>query len=142
MADPLSIAASVAGLVTLAAHTTQLIASISSEVKGRQAEIHDIGQEISAFYLVLGQFEGQVRNKTQDGTQSEGLFALLAGCRRTLESIQDLLGQIRSGYVKGGLSKVQMQWTYSSKMKSLSSHRSLLDKYKATLSIALLVQNV
>jgi hypothetical protein len=148
MADPLSIAAGVAGLITLATQTTQLITTIASESKARQAELIAIGQEVTFFFLVLSDLESQLPKSnnvsvaTSNNQDSAGLDALLAGCKRTLQSIQDLLLQIRDGFAKGGLSKMQTQLTYSSKMKSLERLRGLLDKYKATLSIALLVQRV
>ena len=147
MADPLSIAASVAGLLSLAVQTSQLITSVVSEVKGRQAGLVSIGQEVTSFYLVLHDLDSQLSRSsnvaaTANYRNTEGLNTLMTGCKRTLQSIQDLLSQIRDGYTKGGLSKVQAQFTYSSKMKSLEGLRGLLDKYKATLSIALLVQTV
>jgi hypothetical protein len=146
MADPLSIAASVAGLLSLAVQTSQLITSVVSEVKGRQAGLLAIGQELASFYLVLNDLESQLSRgnvaAAANNRNPEGLNALLTGCKRTLQSIQDLLSQIRDGHQKGGLSKVQAQFTYSSKMKSLEGLRGLLDKYKATLSIALLVQRM
>jgi hypothetical protein len=139
MADPLSIAASVAGLLTLAAQTTKLIASIVSDIKNRQAELISIGLEISSFYLVLHELERRL-NETTNTTSNERLDAVLAGCKRTLQSIQDLLTKIRDGPGKGGLRKIQGQLTYGSKMKSLEGLRALLDKYKATLNIALVLQ--
>lgn len=141
MADPLSVAASIAGLVTLAAQTAKLIASITEELKRRKAELLSIGDEISSFCFVLNNLRSQLTSsESDDAARNRGLDTLLAGCTRTLQSIQDLLGEIKEGHAKGGLGKMQAQLTYSSKMKSLEGLRGLLDKYKATLSIALLVQ--
>jgi Fungal N-terminal domain of STAND proteins len=140
MADPLSIAASIAGLLTIAAQTAQLISSIIAEVKGRKAELVEIGQEITSFYVVLGQLQGQIDKDAAPSSSNQSLEAILAGCIRTLQSIQNALSQIRAGYAKGSISKVRAHITYPAKMKSLTSYRDLLDKYKGTLSIALLVQ--
>jgi hypothetical protein len=142
MADPLSIAASVAGLLTLAAQTTKLIASIATDIKKRQAELVSIQQEISSFCLVLYELERRLLDDTTDASTNEGLDTLLAGCKRTLQFIQELLTKIKDGHGKSGLSKIQGQLTYGSKMKSLEGLRSLLDKYKATLSIALLLRRL
>src|ERR1700753_491226 len=107
MADPLSIAASVAGLLTLAAQTTKLIASIATDIKKREAELVSIRQEISSFCVVLYELERLLLNETTDASRNEGLDTLLAGCKRTLQSIQELLTKIKDGHGKSGLSKIQ-----------------------------------
>ncbi|KAM7188973.1 hypothetical protein V8F33_010307 [Rhypophila sp. PSN 637] len=157
MADPISLVASIASVVTLAARTAKLITSITEELKGRKTELLAVGEEISSFCLVLDSLQSQLDRSPKSDLKSEsepddaseaaatrnrGLETLLAGCARTLQSIQTLLGEIKDGHAKTGLGKIQAQLKYSSKKKSLEGLRELLDKYKATLNIALLVEKV
>lgn len=139
--DPLSIAASIAGLLTIAGATAAKLESLFNDFRSRPATLVAISQEISALCLVLGQLESQLHgpNSTGSGTKrnEKTLLAVLDLCMRTFRQIDAQISELQSRFQKGSLSKAFAFISYPSRMKEISALRDDLEKFKATLLIAL-----
>jgi len=140
MADPLSVAASIAGLIGLAVQASALVSSIVAQNSNRMKQIVEMGQEITSFYAVLGELQGQLDTSTTTVSSAAGLDLVLGGCMRTLTSVRQILQEIHQSLNGGYFGRVAAHVTFSGKMKNMETYRDLLEKYKATLSVALIVQ--
>lgn len=137
--DPLSIAASITGLLSLAAATAAKLDALYQDFKSRPAVLSAISQEISALCLVLGQLESQLRSPNSSGREEneKTLSAVLDLCMRTFQQIGFQVNELQTKLRKGSLSKAYNFMLYPSKMKEISALRDDLEKYKVTLLIAL-----
>jgi len=137
--DPLSISASITGLLSLAGATAATLDALFRDFKSRPAVLSAISQEISAFCLVLGQLEGQLTSPKFSGREENDktLSAVLDLCMRTFQQIGAQINELQSKLRKGSLSKAYTFLLYPSRMKEISALRDDLEKYKVTLLIAL-----
>ncbi|KAI4120736.1 MAG: hypothetical protein LQ338_006802 [Usnochroma carphineum] len=138
MADPLSVTASIAGLVTMADLVFSRVFKYVHAVKGASGEIGALLSEVGALYgvlnnlrLVSGQLEDEAYfpNARMDHIKS---------CAQTLEKLQTILDKDDTS--SGQMAKVQvikrkLHWPFtSSQVKALLAE---LDRHKSTLSVAL-----
>jgi hypothetical protein len=137
--DPLSISASITGLLGLAAATAATLDALFRDFKSRPAVLLAISQEISALCLVLGQLEGQTRRPSSTGKKEDEkpLRAVLDLCMQTFQQIGSQICELQSKLRKGSLSKAYTFMLYPSRLKEISALRDDLEKYKVTLLIAL-----
>lgn len=138
MGDPLSVTASIAGLVTIADLVFSRVFKYVHAVKGASREIGELLSEVGALYgvlnnlrLVSGQLEDEAYfpNARMDHIKS---------CAQTLEKLQTILDKDDTS--SGQMAKVQvikrkLHWPFtSSQVKTLLAE---LDRHKSTLSVAL-----
>jgi Fungal N-terminal domain of STAND proteins len=139
--DPLSISASIAGLLSLAITTVAKLDALFNDFRSRPSVLLSISQEMSALCLVLGQLEGQLRGTgtSFSGTKAneKTLLSVLDVCMQTFRQIGSQISELQSGFRKGSLGKAYTFMLYSSKIKEISALRDDLEKCKATLLIAL-----
>lgn len=134
--DPLSISASIAGLLSIAGATAATLDALFRDFKSRPAVLSAISQEISALRLVLGQLEGQLRSPNSEENEKV-LSAVLDLCMQAFQQIGSQINELQSKLRKGPLSKAYTFMLYPSRMKEISGLRDDLEKYKLTLLIAL-----
>jgi hypothetical protein len=135
--DPLSVAAGVTGLFAL---TVQLIAaaeSIARTVKTQPAVLRNTIQELTALHLVLDQLEKSIVSGRAPSPEDKALISVLNGCKGTYHNIGIELSILQEKLRKNQMSKLYTQMTFSSRMKGMDILRDQLEKYKATLIIAL-----
>lgn len=137
--DPLSAASAIAGLLALAGSTAEKLESFIGDLKSRPALLLAINRETSALLLILGQLEGRVQasNDNHKDADDKGLLAILEGCMGLFREIGVRVSELRSTLENGTRTKVFAALMYPSRMKELSALRADLERYKATLSIAL-----
>jgi hypothetical protein len=135
--DPLSITASIAGLLSLAGATAATLDALFRDFKSRPAVLSAISEEISALCLVLGQLEGQLRIGSGKEEDEKPLSAVLDLCMRTFQQIGFQINELQSKLRKGSLSKAYTFMLYPSRMKEISALRDDLEKFKVTLLLAL-----
>jgi hypothetical protein len=136
--DPLSITASIAGLLSLAGATAATLDALFRDFKSRPAVLSAISQEISALCLILGQLEGQLCTSGKE-EDDKPLSAVLDLCMQTFQQIGSQISELQSRLRKGSLSKAYTFMLYPSRMKEISALRDDLEKYKVTLLLALQV---
>ena len=139
--DPLSILASITGLLSLAGATAATLNALFRDFKSQPTMLSTISQEISAFCLVLGQLEGQLTSPKFSSREENDktLSAVLDLCMRTFQQISAQINELQSKLCKGSLSNLKAYtfMLYPSGMKEISALRDNLEKYKVTLLIAL-----
>ena len=135
--DPLSIAAGVAGLLTLAAQLIKTVDDLYAAVKKQPLLLKKIAQDLKTLQDVLTQLSTVVTlNQPKDG---DALLSVLKGCADTLHDIDRELAVIRALFQRNIFVKFFAQITLASKMNLISLLRDQLDKYKSTLLIAWLL---
>ncbi len=137
--DPLSISASIAGVLSLAGATAVTLDALFRDFKSRPAVLSAISQEISALSLVLGRLEGQLHGPNSSGREEDEkiLSAVLDLCTQAFQQIGSQISELQSKLRKGSLSKAYTFLLYPSRMKEISALRDDLEKYKMTLLITL-----
>jgi len=140
--DPLSISASVVALFTITAQLINAVNAISNSVKTHQMVLRNISQELAALRLVLGKLKEFADSSGAKSPEDKALMLVLDGCLETYEAIGEDLRAIQTGLNKGSLRKMYVQMSFTSKVKKFEPLRQQLEKFKATLSLALHVRNV
>lgn len=135
--DPLSVGASVAGLFTLTVQLINAVESIVRSVKTQPTILLNISQELAALQLVLERLEKSLVSRKESSTEDEALIAVLNGCKGTYHNIGKELALLQQNLKKNRMVKLYMQMTFTSRIKALDPLRDQLEKYKATLIIAL-----
>lgn len=136
--DPLSIAASVAGLYALAGQLINTVNNVSSALKSQPVVLHTLAQDLSVLRVVLKELEPLVTAPNQEPSKDkDALSSVFNGCTETLQNIDDRLSSVKS-FAKGKIyRRIFLQPKFSTAMDSISFLRDQLEKYKSTLLIAL-----
>jgi hypothetical protein len=133
--DPLSIAASIASLVTIAGTTASIIEALYGELESRPAILLGISQEISVFCSVLGHVEQHSVTHGKRSAAGSELASAIANCMETFKQIGVLLSALRPR--KSSVTKRARQLLWMGKMRDMGRLRNDLERHKATLLIAL-----
>lgn len=136
--DPLSIAASVAGLYALAGQVIDTVNKVSLAVKSQPVVLHALTQDLSVLRAVLKKLEPLVTAPNQEPSKDkDALSSVFNGCTETLRNIDDRLSSFES-FTKGKIyRRIFLLPKFSTTMESISFLRDQLEKYKSTLLIAL-----
>lgn len=164
MADPLSIAASIIGVVTFAAQVGGTIKVFIDDYRGSDLELNAIAAELSALYGVLqslhGEYEnaGEVERSGRAGPESklerilkskqkvsvateqladEPLREVLGGLNGSMKQLDDVVKKSREKMAKGGLYKVHVRALWQRTAKGIEKIRNSLSGYKMTLMLLL-----
>lgn len=138
MSDPLSISASVAGLITTADIVFRRIYKYAKAVKGAQNEIAVLSSEVTSLFgvlhslhLVICQLEGQTFEST---ARTHHIYS----CHQTLEKIKTILEKHDPSSASEQpveSAKRKLRWPFStSETKNLIAE---VERHKTTLSLAL-----
>lgn len=138
MANPLSVTASLAGLVTLADLVFCRIFKYVQAVKGASKEISALSSEVGALYGILNNLR-LVSLQLDDQTfLSTARVDHITSCAKTLENLKSILDKDSTS--SGNIDKIEvirrkLHWTFSSsQVKGLLAE---IARHKSTLSLAL-----
>lgn len=139
MADPLSIAASIAGLLTLGVQVSTGLAQIISDAKAADSLLTELTTDI----LILGEVLASVGALTawRETTSDHLLPTTLERCHGSLKELQAIIVTVQESAAKGGLQKRWMQVFWSSKQKEIAVISGKISAHKSTLQLTLQLQN-
>jgi hypothetical protein len=140
--DPLSISASVVALFTITAQLISAVETITDSVKTQPAVLRSVIQELTALHLILDKLKSLSNSNPGTSQEDKALLLVLDGCMETYESIGEEMKEIQSSLDRGSIRKLFTQMSFLSKLKKLDPLRDQLEKFKATLSLALHVRNM
>jgi hypothetical protein len=136
--DPLSIAASVAGLYSLASQLIETANKILSVAKSQPVLLQTIAQDLSVLKVVLKDLGPLVTSPNQAPSEDENaLSSVFNGCMKTLKNLDDQLSALKTLVQGKRYKRIFLQQKFSTAMESISFLRDQLEKYKSTLLIAL-----
>lgn len=133
--DPMSIAATIAGLVGLTTALLKTVDGISAAIKTRSLLLVELSKDLQVLRSVLGGLS--TVNASRRSQSDAPLFNVIDSCRSIIIHIDQELRALGSSLQRAKVSKALAKVTFSAKMESIFALSSQLDKYKATLSIAL-----
>lgn len=139
--DPLSIAASAAGLLTLAATLVNLVDGIIGSINKQPALLKSIAADLETLQDVLSNLKDLDQSSQQQGDIT-ALKSVLRGCNDVMQQLATELTSVKADLKRGRLARKYTQVTFSSRLESISTLRDQLDKYKSTLLIALSLRNL
>jgi hypothetical protein len=164
MADPLSIAASIIGIVTFAAQVGGTIKDFIDDYRGSDLELNAIAAEVNALCGVLQNLHGEYENagevevsghsrpasklerilkskkKASVDTQplaDAPLREVLGGLNGSMQQLDDVVKRSRERIAKGGLYKVHVRALWQRTAKGIEKIRNSLSGYKMTLMLLL-----
>jgi hypothetical protein len=127
MADPLSLVASIAAVITFTAQAGKLIDDLISRYRETNSELAEVGTEIRLLEVVLGELETAYRSHsaTPGGYGEESkcaptdttLKTVLDGLNRCMKQLKDVVAKSYERMERGGLHKIRVQavWQRTSK---------------------------
>ena len=136
--DPLSISASIAGLVTLAEVVFGRACKYTRSVGSASKDIANLSSEIGALYDILSNLR-LLAEQLESETHASNIRALpIHACFETLEKVKHLLGGVEGPHGEKGdgpTFKENLRWPLkSSEIKNLVAE---VERHKATLGLAL-----
>ncbi|KAF5716134.1 ankyrin repeat [Fusarium mundagurra] len=139
MADPLSIAASIARIISLADAVFRYTFKFSRTASGATDEVHRLNEEINSFSTVMRKLHALACDLEAQGQVFESALRVehLAQCERTFEKIRKRVTKAVDDFNNPskwqGLAR-QLKWPYSvSETKDLLAD---ISRYKDTISLA------
>ncbi|KAL9027888.1 MAG: hypothetical protein Q9196_003660 [Gyalolechia fulgens] len=143
MADPLSVTASIAGLVTLADIIFGRLFKYVQAVKGARKEITALSSEVGALYGILNNLHLVSRQLEEQSLPSAPRIHHIGSCQQTLEKLKAILDRHEAsspGTQCVEKFKRKLHWPFSSAdVKTLLAE---IERHKATLGLALNVDGV
>ncbi|KAF3288729.1 hypothetical protein TWF970_005785 [Orbilia oligospora] len=150
MSDPLSLAASIAGLIALSTGLLKLANNVRETLKDEPAElVLNISKEIELLCGALSHLQvwinerGNFHYHGQNGGTRKGmdLMPVIHGCYCVVQKIQDQLLTLQTAAKRTGILKLFIAFTHKDKVKQLENLRNDLEKSKSTLILSLTVRN-
>jgi hypothetical protein len=135
--DPLSITASIAGIVTIGCQTIGLINNACGELGNRPATLVGLSSETTVFCSVLGHLEKSLLayGPAPDTENDSDLSSAISSCMETFKRISILLADLQPR--KSPMKRAALTILWHGKMKEMTEMRNDLDRHKMTLLIAL-----
>ncbi|KAH7410930.1 hypothetical protein BKA64DRAFT_704043 [Cadophora sp. MPI-SDFR-AT-0126] len=133
--DPLSIAASVAGLLTLTVQVIGVCESLYSDVKKRPKLLKDLSTNLNCLASVLEQLQNSLTGEAAG--EEEPLRKCLDGCHTSVKDVQAELEAVKALFVKNIVVKAYAQMTFKSKMAAIMESQDRVDRFTAVVNIAL-----
>ena len=138
MADPLSVGAGIAGLVTLADLVFIRLFKYVQAVKGAHKEITALSSEVGALYGILSRLRLISDQLDSSGFNAATQVQHIYSCSQTLEKLSKILERDNmTSTQKHGMEKIKekLHWPFSSsEVKTLLIE---IERHKATLGLAL-----
>lgn len=136
--DPLSIAASLAGLVSLTSRVSRTIGSYCKSVKDARKDVQETAQELASMYDVLHQLDGLLRSqqlKTKIDSNSV-LAKAIAVCGNNVERLSSKVQRLELD----GLARVweKLKWPFNE--KEMQKIPATLRKCAATFQFSLTIE--
>lgn len=140
MADPLSIAASIAGILTLGVQVSTGLAQIISDAKAADSLLTEITNDLLMLCEILRKIEA-LTGKWRESAADPLLPNLLERCRGSLNQLESIIATVQESFAKGGLQRKWLQVTWASKQKEIATISGKISDYKSTLTLTLQMQN-
>ena len=137
--DPLSLAASIAGLISLALDASQAVGSYYHAAKGASRSIQVINDELSLMRSVLGQLENLLQSpqmKQSSFAQSSILRTALDSCSQTVQDIVARLPKPSRDTLTRA--KQALKWPFDE--KEVYNRTQALQRYTSTFQFSLTVE--
>jgi NACHT domain len=137
MADPLSVASGVAGLITLAGSVISKCYTYGCAVSGAPKEMKSLVDEVTNLSGLLVGLQGLVKADRLPAGQKETVTRTVDDCKATLGEILDTLDQVKPASTEGKLGKTvkRLLWPLKREQTLALVHR--LDRQRNTLAFAL-----
>lgn len=135
MTDPISVTASIAGLIALGNTISQTIQFIRSSSEHVQA----LSDELDDLCILLDRLQTTFANVPRHELLWRYLKHVLTSCMERLQQLELLVKTYRVGVADGPMSQIWAQWRWNSREKEIIALKSQLEGYKSTLNITLLL---
>ena len=136
--DPLSLAASVAGLVSITIELSGAIHSYCKAVKDARKDVQEMAQELVVMGDLLHQLEEHIRSphlKTKAFDQSSVLATALSLCGNSIERISTKVHMLRLDGIGGIWEKLKWPFTEKDMQKALATLRRCAATFQFSLTI-------
>ncbi|KAL8950877.1 MAG: hypothetical protein Q9222_003111 [Ikaeria aurantiellina] len=143
MADPVSLSASIAGLVTLAELVFKRIFKYAKAVKGASKEINSLLSEVGALYSTLSSLELVSRQLEDESFHSATRAQHLHTCTQTLENLRATLDKekpLPARAPKSESLKRKLHWPFAS--SEVNALLAEIERHKTSLGLALNVDSM
>lgn len=136
--DPLSMAANVAGLVSLTLDVSRTIGSYCKAVKTARKDVQEIARELASMQDLLQQFDHLLRSQQLESkyfASTSVLVTALDLCGNIIQSISDKVQTLELNWVAQTWEK--LKWPFSEKdmLKILATLRRCAATFQFTLTI-------
>lgn len=142
MADPVSIAASIASLISVGTKTSIQLCQFIEDVRAAPSNIRDLSKELTDLCSILKRLQTAFSNTNSQGSkQHEELSAdfenVLDSCMDKFIQLQLLVKahEIKDG--DGALARKWKGWRWTFQEKEVMALKTQLEAHKATLNITL-----
>ncbi|KAL4996475.1 hypothetical protein BDV10DRAFT_187128 [Aspergillus recurvatus] len=137
MADPLSIAASIAGLIALTEELFRLVCKFSCEAKDAKKDIYSLSSGIRSLSVVLYDLSLLARSFEDDGLDTIFRLHHVNACRQTVQDAKTRLEKAASGLKGRRMLAIttRLKWPYTS--KDVTKLVEEISRHKATMTLAL-----
>lgn len=135
--DPLSIAASTAGLIGLTITLIKLVDNLSSVVAKKSQLMLAIGDELKLLRTVLDDLSSITDPTKGNDADASALSLVLQGCEKVMLQLQNELTALHIALTRGRIARAHARLTLTNRFDFISDLGNQLDKYKSTLIIAL-----
>lgn len=139
MADPLSIAASIAGILTLAVQVSNGLAQIISDAKATDSLLTELTTDLLILCEILAKL--QALSTWRESGSDHLLPTTLKRCDCLLKELQGIIVAVQESIATGGIQKRWAQITWSSKQKQIATISGRISEHKSTLMLTLQMQN-
>lgn len=136
--DPLSLVASVTGLILFVKEVKKLSSDLYQTVKKKPQFLRAIAEDLDALQSVLEELEPTYEIPHKGLTQEQNaLSKVLLSCNRTLTEINSRLVTLQQMFTKKIVSRLISYKKFDTELKEIVNLRDELGAIKATLSLAL-----
>ncbi|RDW87034.1 uncharacterized protein DSM5745_03676 [Aspergillus mulundensis] len=137
MADPLSIAASIAGLIALTEELFQIVCKFSREAKDAKKDITSLSSEIRSLSVLLYDLSLLARSFEDDRLDTFFRLHHVNACRQTVQDAKTRLEKAAAG-MNGSLTRAvitRLKWPYTS--EDVTKLVEEISRHKETMTLAL-----
>lgn len=136
--DPLSIAASVAGLLTLTAQVISLCDGLYHNMKKRPKGFKDLLEDLNSLVAVLEELKTCPSQQPAD--EEAALKLCLQGCNNAIKDVRTELNDLKGLFKSNIIVKAYAQLTFKNKMTTIMESRERVDRFTSAVSVALAVR--
>jgi hypothetical protein len=136
--DPLSISASIAGLLTLAVQVIETCDTLYATIKKRPKIFRALADDLRSLSRVLTDL-GKIDGSKAAG-EADAFRQCVDGCDGVLKELQAEFDALQTLFKGNVISKTYAQFTFKSRMDSILEARDQVERYTHTLSLALLLR--
>jgi Fungal N-terminal domain of STAND proteins len=139
--DPVSLAASITGLILFVKEVKELSEKIYDTVRSKPHHVRKIADDLAALEIVLERLEQYTHDDGKKGEQ-EALSNIISACKKAISETFKALSALRDGFSQGILSRVFSYSKFKRQMEKLSELRTELAAFKLTLGLVLQVRTM